>query len=107
MTEGCEFRDLYEEFSALGVEIIGVSFDSVAENKLFSVNNNFQYELWSDLERSLGMFYGAAISSEQAFANRHTVVLDEYGRWMLTYKDVLNTIQHPNDVLSDLKAILN
>ena len=105
MTEGCEFRDLYEEYAALNVEIIGVSFDAPAQNKLFSFNNSFQYALWSDLERELAVHYGAASSSEQAFAARHTVVLDEYGRWMLTYPNVSNTTQHPNDVLADLKLI--
>jgi len=107
MTEGCEFRDLYSDFAALGVEIVGVSFDAPAQNKVFALNNNFQYELWSDIERSLALNYGAAEFMEQAFANRHTVVLDEYGRWMLTYENVMNTIQHPNDVLSDLQLIFD
>ena len=106
MTEGCEFRDRYEEFAALGVEVVGVSFDSPAENKAFALNNSFQYELWSDLDAELAVHYGAASSSEQAFASRHTVVLDEYGRWMLTYSNVSNTVQHPNDVLADMAAIL-
>ncbi len=107
MTEGCEFRDLYDQYDALGVSIVGVSFDSPAENKLFSFNNSFQYELWTDAERELALHYGAASFAQQPFATRHTVVLDDYGRWILTYAGVGNTVQHPNDVLADLTAIFS
>ena len=104
MTEGCEFRDLYPQFQALNVEIVGVSFDHPTENKAFANVNNFQYDLLSDQEHVMTKYYGAY--SNPIFANRETVILDPTGRWVLTYPTVGNTKQHPNDVLADLIAIV-
>ncbi|MFT5430002.1 MAG: peroxiredoxin Q/BCP [Myxococcota bacterium] len=106
MTEGCEYRDLFEQFQALGVDIIGTSFDKPAENKSFSFVNNFQYPLFSDADRELALHFGAASSANQFWADRITVVLDPDGRWILRYEDVFNTKEHPNEVLADMQKIL-
>jgi len=89
----------------LGVQIIGVSFDKPAENKLFQTNNNYEYELWSDLEREVALYYGAASSTSAFFADRITVVVAPDGEWVLTYPSV-KPGQHPQDVLNDMTAII-
>ena len=106
MTEGCEFRDLHDQFQALGVRIIGTSFDQPAENKAFATVNNFPYRLFSDQQRELALHFGAASSASAFFADRDTVVIDPEGRWILRYDNVNNTKQHPNDVLADMTLIL-
>ena len=106
MTEGCEYRDLHDQFEALGVRIVGASFDQPAENKAFATVNNFQYTLLSDQQRELAIHFGAAADASALFAERDTVVLDPQGRWVLHYDDIGDFKQHPHDVLKDMTLIL-
>ena len=46
--QSCSFRDKYEEFNNLGVQIFGVSSDSVSSHKKFKKKHNLQYSLLSD-----------------------------------------------------------
>ena len=49
--EGEAFRDLYAKFRKTGVEIVGVSPDSVASHEKFKSKYGFPFELLSDEER--------------------------------------------------------
>ena len=84
---------------------MGVSFDKPAKNAVFKLNEKFQFPLWSDNDRELAIHYGAAASKAAFFASRVTVVLDDKGRWILNYPKV-SPAKHPQEVLDDLKAIL-
>ena len=84
-----------------------MSFDAPAENAAFKSADKFQFPLWSDLDRELALYYGAATKKTQAHAKRMTVVLDPQGNWVLTYPNVDATIlTHHQDVLDDMTAIL-
>jgi len=48
--QSCSFRDKYEEFDNLGVQVFGVSSDSVSSHKKFKEKHNLQYSLLSDKE---------------------------------------------------------
>jgi peroxiredoxin len=86
------------------VQIIGVSFDDPATNLAWAQAEGFGYGLWSDEDRELALYYGAATSPNQAFASRVTVLLDEQGELLLEYPSVL-TGTHPGEVLSDCLAL--
>ncbi len=107
MTEGCEFRDLHDQFKALGVTIYGASFDKPAENKAFKTANKFQFDLFSDTERQLALHYGAATATTDKTAKRITVLLDPSGDQRLLYDVGFNVLQHPSDVLADMQKILD
>jgi peroxiredoxin Q/BCP len=47
-TEGEQFRDLYPEFLKLGVEVFGISRDSMKSHAGFKAKMNFPFELLSD-----------------------------------------------------------
>lgn len=51
--EGEAFRDLYPAFKRAGVQIVGVSPDSVASHEKFSEKFAFPFELLADEDRSL------------------------------------------------------
>ncbi|MCB9681890.1 MAG: peroxiredoxin [Alphaproteobacteria bacterium] len=103
-TEGCGYRDLYDDFTALGVHIVGVSFDSPAENQRWAERQSFPFELWSDVDRDLALYYGAARTATQGTASRVTRVLAPDGRVLLTYDSVRVGV-HPQQVLDDVTAI--
>jgi peroxiredoxin Q/BCP len=51
--EGQDFRDLYEEFTAAGADILGVSRDSVKVHGNFRKKHEFPFHLLSDSEEAL------------------------------------------------------
>jgi peroxiredoxin Q/BCP len=68
--EGCELRDHYAEFRKLGVEILGVSFDTPADNARFAAEQRFPFRLLSDTDRRLAVQVGAADSPEASYPKR-------------------------------------
>ncbi len=82
-----------------------MSFDSIEDNAAFAAAEGFQYDLWSDVDRVLALYYGAATSADQAFASRKTYVLDEQGRLCLQYASV-GVSTHPAEVLEDVTRLL-
>lgn len=51
--EGQDFRDLYTQFEAAGVTVLGVSRDSVASHEKFKAAENFPFDLLSDTDETL------------------------------------------------------
>lgn len=60
--------------------ILGVSFDSVQENKAFAEKFNFQYPLLSDPTRAMGVQYGAAENAQAGNAKRVAYVIGPEGK---------------------------
>ena len=89
---------------ALGVEIVGISFDPYAENEAWAIEEGFQYELWSDDDRDLGLHYGAASGPTDTAASRISFLLDADGSVLLEYRSV-STGTHPAQVLEDCEAL--
>lgn len=58
-TESCDFRDSYEEFSAAGYEIIGVSPDPPSRNAKFREKEGLSFDLLSDEDHVLAESLGA------------------------------------------------
>lgn len=63
MTSGCtveaeQFRDFYEDFKALGCEIVGVSCDSVDSHQKFVCKYNLPFPLLADVEKKMVEDYG-------------------------------------------------
>lgn len=81
-----------------------MSFDSVADNQSWAVQEGFQFELWSDTSRALALHYGAASSVTQASANRVSFLIGADGNVLLEYPTVF-TGTHPQDVLEDCEAL--
>lgn len=56
--QACAFSGLYNEFQKKGVEVIGISKDSVASHLKFSEKHNLPFILLSDPERQAIEAYG-------------------------------------------------
>jgi len=87
------------------VKVVGVSISPHQLNETFRVENQYEYEIWSDGAKGLSLHYGAASSPGAFFANRISVLLDANGYWILTYDPVSDPGGHPSDVLSDCEAV--
>jgi peroxiredoxin Q/BCP len=56
--EACSLRDGYEKLKGLGLEVVGVSPDSVASHQKFIAKYNLPFTLISDTERQIATTYG-------------------------------------------------
>jgi peroxiredoxin Q/BCP len=59
--------------------IVGVSFDTPADNKRFAEKNSFPFPLICDTDRTIGTAYGANVDPQKG-AQRIGVVIDRDGK---------------------------
>ena len=56
--ESCHFRDLKSEFETAGGQRIGISTDSIAKQREFAAQNDFDYPLLSDESGEVAVSFG-------------------------------------------------
>ena len=78
--EGCSFRNFQSEYAAKNAQILGVSFDTQAENKHFAEKFSFNFPLLCDTDHKIGLAYGAGDSDKDEYARRIAYVIDEEGK---------------------------
>jgi len=83
--------------------VLGISFDPVEENRAFAEKFDFPFRLLCDVDRAVGMAYGAADSPQAGYAKRISYVIGEQGEILLAYPKV-NPSEHLDRVLRDLDA---
>ena len=96
-------RDAADELDSRGVEVLGVSFDSVDDNRAFAEKNEFPFKLLCDGERALGMAYHAARTADEGYARRISYLIDADGKILSAYKGV-DPRTHLDVILKDLDA---
>jgi peroxiredoxin Q/BCP len=99
--EGCSFRDLSADFDKKNAVILGVSFDSQADNAAFHKKHHFTFPLLCDTSRALGMAYGACDDAKAGSAKRIAVVIDAKGMVKQYYPKV-DARTFPTEVLQTL-----
>ena len=83
--------------------MLGVSFDSTAENKAFKEKFDFPYDLLSDTDRAASIKFGAAeVSSSNA--SRVSVLIGPDSKVVKVY-DKVTPAEHPEQVLADLASL--
>jgi peroxiredoxin Q/BCP len=58
-TEACGFRDSYDALKAAGVEVLGVSVDSLQAHTKFTEKYHLPFPLLSDTDKAVAIAYGA------------------------------------------------
>ncbi len=81
-------RDHADRVDAAGLHVLGISFDSIEENRAFAEKFDFPFRLLCDVDRSVGMAYGAADAPEAGYAKRISYVIGEDGRILHAYPKV-------------------
>ena len=107
--EGEAFRDQYKKFKKLGVEIIGVSKDSMKSHEKFKEKYDFPFELISDEEEELCQTF-SVIKEKNMYGKkfmgieRSTFVLDETGKLVKEWRKV-KVPGHVDEVLDFVKSL--
>jgi peroxiredoxin Q/BCP len=99
--EGCGFRDLASQFNSKGIVVLGVSFDTPVENRKFAEKFGFEYPLLCDVNREIGLAYGAAKTKDDKYANRIAYVIDGKGKITAAFPKV-DAAAFPAQVLATL-----
>ena len=104
--EACNFRDNYAAFREAGVEVYGVSTDSVESHVSFRDKYNLPFRLLSDPDHKLGEAFGAW--GEKTFmgktsmgTKRMTFVIGADGSVQHVYPNV-KPDEHAVEILRDL-----
>ena len=97
--QGCGLRDRARDLNAKNAAILGVSFDTVEENRHFAEKFNFPYPLLSDPTRAMGIQYGAADDTGSKNAKRVAYIIGPDGKVKNVFPKA-NTSTFAADVLA-------
>lgn len=104
-TEACSFRDQYEDFAALGAEVIGISSDSVKSHQKFANKHHLPFILLSDEDKKLRHIFGVRDTLFGLLPGRVTYVIDKNGVVILIF-DSMNAGKHIPKALETVKELV-
>jgi peroxiredoxin Q/BCP len=105
--QGQSLRDHAEDFDRADVVVLGISFDTSAENRDFADAQGFPFHLLSDVSHEAGRRFGVDRRADDQYADfcrRYSFLVDPDGVIRRTY-DVADVAGHADAVLADLAAL--
>jgi thioredoxin-dependent peroxiredoxin len=103
--QACSFRDSYEDFSAAGAEVIGVSGDGTSSHDAFASKHRLPFTLVSDEDGALRKRYGVPRSFLGLMPGRVTYVIDRKGVVQHVFDSQLNATKHITEALEVIKRL--
>lgn len=112
-TQGCTieaqaFQRDYDQYKALGVQIIGVSVDSIEKHLDFSKKYGLSFTLASDQGGVVSNAFGSLLDLGfiGKFSNRQTYIIDKEGKIAAVFTDVEGKVaKHSEEVLKKLSEL--
>jgi peroxiredoxin Q/BCP len=109
-TEACNFRDDYREYKNLGVEIIGISPDTVESHQEFRGKYQLPFTLLSDPDHQTANAYGVWGKKEKEGREyegiyRTTFMIDKQGVIVKIFEGV-DPASHSQDVLDEIRKMV-
>jgi thioredoxin-dependent peroxiredoxin len=98
--QACSFRDQYEDFKALGAEVIGISSDSVDSHQKFSNRYNLPFILLSDQDKKIRRLFGVPNDLLGLIPGRATYVANKEGIIQLVFNSMSGKIHITNALAS-------
>jgi peroxiredoxin Q/BCP len=105
--EGRELSCRIDDFAAAGCSVIGMSFDTVSENKTWAESQGFEFRLLSDADHKVGRTYEVEREPDDqyaAFPLRVSYLVDPDGIIRKTFA-VAGVADHAGSVLEVLSAL--
>ena len=101
--EACSFRDQYEDFTAAGAEVIGVSSDSGDSHRKFAEKYKLPFTLLSDRDGQVRKKYGVP-ATLGLLPGRVTFVIDKDGVVRHVFNSQLQATRHVQESLAALRT---
>jgi peroxiredoxin Q/BCP len=109
--EACSFRDRTKDYAAAGVQVVGISKDSMTSHQLFTRKYHLSFSLLSDPSTEVIKAYGAW--GEKKFMGRTfegtkriSFLINPQGCIQKEYTEV-NVLVHADEVLQDIRTAMN
>lgn len=102
--QACTFRDKYEDFKALGAEVIGISSDSLKSHQKFASRYKLPFILLSDFDKKIRTQFGVPNDFLGLIPGRATYVIDKKGVVQLIFDSTSAKI-HIEKALEILKTM--
>lgn len=101
--ESCHFRDLRQEFQALGAQPVGISTDPVAKQRQFTETHTFGFPLLSDAEGTVAQAMGVRRRFGPLPVRRTTFVIDTDRRLLARFHSEVQMGAHADRALELLR----
>jgi peroxiredoxin Q/BCP len=102
--QACTFRDNYEDFKALGAEVIGISSDGLKSHQKFASRYKLPFILLSDFDKKIRTQFGVPNDFLGLIPGRATYVIDKKGVVQLIFDSTSAKI-HIEKALEILKTM--
>lgn len=108
--EACNFRDSYHELQNLGVQILGISKDTIISHKKFAEKYNLNFPILSDSDKKVMKAYKSwgikkFMGREFEGTLRNTYLINPKGEIEKIYEKV-NPLTHASEIISYLKDLV-
>jgi peroxiredoxin Q/BCP len=100
--EACSMRDGMKELEKLGLQVLGVSTDSVKSHENFRDEYGLNFPLVSDRSKNIVKAYG--VESDHGSARRVTFLIDKSGTIRHIWEKV-DTARHSEEVIEKVKEL--
>jgi thioredoxin-dependent peroxiredoxin len=100
--EACSMRDGMKELEKLGLQVLGVSTDSVKSHEGFRDKFSLNFPLLSDKSKDIVKAYG--VESDYGSARRVTFLIDKSGIVRYVWQKV-DTARHSDEVIEKVKEL--
>jgi len=102
--ESCAFRDRYEDFTAAGAEVIGISSDSPESHAKFAAKHRLPFTLLADRGGSVRKAYGVP-ATLGLLPGRVTYVIDREGVIRHVFTSQFRATRHVDEAEAALRAL--
>lgn len=110
-TEACSLRDTWSELQAAGVQVLGVSADSVASHQRFADKYHLPFPILADTEKRVLTAYDV-LAERSLFGKKYigirrmSFLIDQQGKIAKIYEKV-SPANHAAEVLRDVQTFKN
>ena len=101
--EACSFRDNYEQFTAKGVKVIGISSDGVTSHKNFATHHRLPFTLLSDTSNTVRKQFG--VPRKMFIPGRVTYIVNKEGVIIHTFNNLMDGEKHVAEALTALEKL--
>ena len=101
-TEACSFRDFFEEFRDLEVDVFGISTDSIPTHHDFKRKYDLPFELLSDTKGKVAKLYNAKVQFIN-ITRRITFILDENQVITYIFNNMFSADEHVSNALRNIR----
>ncbi|MGY6560898.1 MAG: peroxiredoxin [Luteibaculaceae bacterium] len=100
--EACTFRDNFQAFADKGVEVVGISKDSVESHKKFAEKYKIPFQLLADTRGLVTKMFTVKGNLFGLIPGRETFIFDEKGELIHRFNSQFNATQHVKEALEKL-----